>query len=171
MSRLLTRMVLAGIVAATSTSPAVAATNAAANRRRMARGVRMGAARPGGGVVSVADLNDYAVAAYRLDGRRRWANVRTPELRHCDGGQAPKLRPDGRYGPIGPTGDDYWAVSPAGKRVAGCTGVVTADNGCLFATGTREPLRQHPGAGTSRGGRNDLEDDPRGRLPLGSGVR
>ncbi|MCB0872131.1 MAG: hypothetical protein H6531_00230 [Actinobacteria bacterium] len=141
MSRLLTRMVLAGIVAAAATSPALAARTqprTVAEWPAVSGWVLPG---PAGGVVSVGTISyDYAVAAYRLDGRRRWANVRNPDCGNCDGGQLPKLRPDGRYGPIGPTGDDYWAVSPAGKRVAGCTGVVTADNGCLFATGTRANL-------------------------------
>ena len=91
---------------------------------------------PGGGPVVVnqglVEAFRYTVAAYRLDGRRRWVNARTAGCGNCDEGPQPVRRQaDGTFGPIGVIGDDYWAVDQAGREVPGCAGVVLPDGTCI----------------------------------------
>jgi hypothetical protein len=109
---------------------------------------------PGGAVViGTVDL-DSAVIAYRADGRRQWASVRTPGCGNCDDGpQARRLQPDGTYGPIGPEGDDTWAVDPQGRIVQACTGVVLADGTCIQVGATStQTLIEVPFLAATRGG-------------------
>ena len=89
---------------------------------------------PGRGVVVVSrDGFDFAVAAYRPDGRRLWRSRRRASCGNCDEGPQPeRLQPDGTYGPIGPEGDDIWAVDQGGRIVPGCSGAVSADGTCVF---------------------------------------
>lgn len=97
---------------------------------------------PGGGVVVTgSDIADgslsgtdiaFGAAAYRLNGTRRWINLKTANCGNCDEGpQVAQRHPDGTYGPIGVEGDDYWAIDQAGIRVPGCAGVVLADATCI----------------------------------------
>ena len=80
----------------------------------------------------LVDAFRYTVAAYRLDGRRRWVNARTAGCGNCDEGTQPVRRQaDGTFGPIGVIGDDYWAVDQAGREVRGCAGVVLPDGTCI----------------------------------------
>jgi outer membrane protein assembly factor BamB len=93
---------------------------------------------PGGGAVvvnqGVLDAFEYTVSAYRLDGRRRWVNRKRASCGNCDEGPQPARRQaDRTYGLIGVTGDDYWSVSQAGRRVRGCTGAVLPDGTCIGA--------------------------------------
>jgi outer membrane protein assembly factor BamB len=89
---------------------------------------------PGRGVVVVPhDGFDFAVSAYRPDGRRLWRSRRRASCGNCDEGPQPeRLQPDGTYGPIGPEGDDIWAVDQGGRIVPGCSGAVSADGTCVF---------------------------------------
>ncbi|MDX6554044.1 MAG: PQQ-like domain [Miltoncostaeaceae bacterium] len=91
---------------------------------------------PGGAVVVGVGTpgEDFVVEAHRRDGRRLWRSARTPGCGNCDGGFEPVQRqPDGTYGPIGYTGDDYWSVNSAGAIVRGCAGVVLPDGTCIAA--------------------------------------
>jgi outer membrane protein assembly factor BamB len=89
---------------------------------------------PGGAVVVGAAGEDFVAVAHRRDGRRLWRAARTPACGNCDAGPQPLRRqPDGTYGPIGYTGDDYWSVSPAGAIVRGCSGAVLPDGTCIAA--------------------------------------
>lgn len=93
---------------------------------------------PGGGAVvvnqGVLDAFEYTVSAYRLDGRRPWVNRKRASCGNCDEGLQPARRQaDGTYGLIGVTGDDYWSVTQAGRRVRGCTGAVLPDGPCIAA--------------------------------------
>lgn len=92
---------------------------------------------PDGGFVVVSYVSNgqvHRVTAYRRDGGRLWTSRRKEQCGNCDEGpQPPRLQPDGTYGPIGPEGDDFWAVSPRGGVVEGCAGVVTADGSCFTA--------------------------------------
>ena len=100
----------------------------------------------------------FAVSAFGLDGTRLWANWRIPGCGNCDDGpQVPALQADGTYGPIGPTGDDYWSVDQDGRVVQSCTGVVLADRRCVSArlkfvggaTTTPVPMLQSVRAGVT----------------------
>lgn len=94
---------------------------------------------PGGGVVVVSedDPNLFTVAAFRRDGRRLWTNRHAADCGNCDEGpQFPVLQPDGSYGPIGPEGDDTWAVSSRGARVRACVGVMFPNRVCVVAFGS-----------------------------------
>ncbi len=109
---------------------------------------------PQGGVVVVSE-GAYAatVRAYSPDGRRRWAQSSRYGCGNCDFGPQPAaLQPDGTYGPVGPEGDDYWAVDRRGRRVAGCAGVVQPDAACLVAVPDAFPAPLHPGITASIGG-------------------
>ena len=89
---------------------------------------------PSGGVVVFNDGLDWpaTVSAFRLDGSRRWLSVHEPTCGNCVNGPIGRgLRADGNYGPIGPTQDDIWDVTPAGRRVAACRGTVRSDETCL----------------------------------------
>ncbi len=102
---------------------------------------------PQGGVVVVAqDAFTYTAAAYRRDGRRLWNTVRTAGCGNCDEGPQPvALQSNGTYGPIGPEGDDIWALNSGGHVVAGCAGVVFADGTCLTGRSTVfDPTAPHP---------------------------
>ncbi len=104
---------------------------------------------PGGGAVvissSALELNEYTVEAYRLDGRRRWVNTARAGCGNCDEGLQPARRQaDGTYGLIGVTGDDYWSVSQAGRRVGGCTGAVLPDGTCIASEFPRPAPRFDP---------------------------
>ena len=102
---------------------------------------------PQGGVVVVAqDGFTYTGAAYRRDGRRLWSTVRTASCGNCDEGPQPvALQADGVYGPIGPEGDDVWALDAAGHVVAGCPGAVFADGTCVTGRAMRfDPTAPHP---------------------------
>ncbi len=94
----------------------------------------------GGGVVVVSDgfSGDddpgpiSTAAAFRLTGVRRWINTTRWGCGNCDDGlQPPERQPDGSYGPIGPDGDGIWAITSAGARVAGCSGVLLTDGTCI----------------------------------------
>jgi outer membrane protein assembly factor BamB len=94
---------------------------------------------PGGGAVvvnqGVLDAFVYTVSAYRLDGRRLWANRKRASCGNCDEGTQPARRQaDGTYGLIGVTGDDFWSVTQQGRRVGGCTGAVLPDGTCIATT-------------------------------------
>ncbi len=96
---------------------------------------------PQGGVV-VAAQNGFVgtVAAYRRNGTRLWLSARTPSCGNCDDGpQSPALEANGTYGPIGPEGDDIWAVDARGRIVAGCAGVVLADSTCITGMSAIDP--------------------------------
>ena len=87
---------------------------------------------PGQGPVVLGDFT-YAT---RLDGHLLWRAGRTPNCGNCDPGrQSPTRQHDGSYGPIGVTGDDFWAVSPAGAIVAGCAGAAFTDGTCVQTPG------------------------------------
>lgn len=99
-----------------------------------------------------------AVAAFRLDGRRRWLSASPWGCGNCSDGQyPPALQPDGRYGPVGPEGSGAWAVDQSGRRVDSC-GAALADGTCITHTsrpdpqGTREfPVVVARRAGSTRG--------------------
>ena len=98
---------------------------------------------PSRGIVVVSrDGFDFAVTAFRPDGTRLWRSRRSAGCGNCDEGPQPeRLQPDGTYGPIGPEGDDIWAVNRRGRIVPGCSGAVAADGTCvsggsLFFNGT-----------------------------------
>ncbi len=99
----------------------------------------------GGAVVVGQDAFTYAAAAYRRDGRRLWRSVRTAGCGNCDDGPQPiALQADGTYGPIGPEGDDIWAVDGLGRVIAGCAGVVFADGTCITGRSLFDPRTPHP---------------------------
>ena len=89
---------------------------------------------PDRGVVVISrDGFDFAVTAFRRDGRRLWRSARRASCGNCDEGpQREALQPDGTYGPIGPEGDDIWAVDRRGRVVPGCSGAVSADGSCVL---------------------------------------
>jgi outer membrane protein assembly factor BamB len=93
---------------------------------------------PGGGAVVIGATEDadvttyYAASALRPNGKLLWRNVRVLDCGNCDFGQTPTaLQPDGTYGPIGATGDDFWAVTRTGRRVDGCADVTLANGTCI----------------------------------------
>ncbi|MDH3225864.1 MAG: PQQ-binding-like beta-propeller repeat protein [Thermoleophilia bacterium] len=96
---------------------------------------------PGGGPVvsssSPSLINDFAVVAHRKNGRRQWFNLRSAACGNCDGGAETRLWPDGTYGPIGFTGDDFWSVDQDGNTTEPCSGVVLADSTCISSGTTR----------------------------------
>jgi len=82
-------------------------------------------ARPG-------DRHEQLDAIAIQDGRRLWRSARRAGCGNCDEGPQPeRLQPDGTYGPIGPEGDDIWAVDRRGQIVPGCSGAVAADGTVL----------------------------------------
>ena len=94
---------------------------------------------PGGGPVVVSEgfgaheAPLSAVAAFRLDGRRRWLSASLWGCGNCSLGQDPPvLHPDGRYGPIGPN-PHAWAIDQSGVRVDSC-GIALADGTCVTHT-------------------------------------
>lgn len=89
---------------------------------------------PSAGVVEIRNpgVEEADVVARAADGRILWRNRSAVACGNCDSMGAPtRLQPDGTYGPLGATGDDYWAVDRRGARVAGCTGAVLADGTCV----------------------------------------
>lgn len=97
---------------------------------------------PSGGVVVVSqDGSAWTVRAFRRDGRPLWANRRRASCGNCDDGPQPEaLQPDGTYGPIGPEGDDTWAVGPRGRTVRGCAGIVGGDGSCIAGGRRIDPV-------------------------------
>jgi outer membrane protein assembly factor BamB len=93
---------------------------------------------PDGGVVVISrDGFDFRASAFRPNGTRRWRSDRTAGCGNCDEGPQPeRLQPDGTYGPIGPEGDDVWAVDPLGRIVPGCSGAVEPDGTCILGGST-----------------------------------
>ena len=114
------------------------------------------AGRDGGVVVSgTAGLDTPSwkvVAAFTADGSRRWVAARRPGCGNCDGEQPTRLHPDGGYGPVGFTADDFWNVDAAGRIVAGCPGVAMPGGDCIAAGGTpaTTPLFSRTRAGVAR---------------------
>lgn len=100
---------------------------------------------PGRGATVIAQLplaGTFAVGAFAFTprGREIWRSVRTPSCGNCDGGQEPRLQADGTYGPLGPTGDDFWTVDANGRVVQpGCSGAVLADGTCIAHQSTIGP--------------------------------
>jgi outer membrane protein assembly factor BamB len=88
---------------------------------------------PGGGPVLIAEQYGVSsVAAFRLNGKRRWLSAYEPGCGNCNGGpETPGLQADGTYEPIGVEGDDFWGVDQQGARVNGCAGAVLADGTCI----------------------------------------
>jgi outer membrane protein assembly factor BamB len=87
---------------------------------------------PGGAVVIGSAGDDLVVQANRQDGRRLWRTARMPGCGNCDTSAQPVQRqPDGTYGPIGFTGDDFWSVDRTGAIARGCSGVVLPDGTCI----------------------------------------
>lgn len=78
-----------------------------------------------GGKTSIATL------ALTRRGSTRWIVDRTPVCGNCDGGAEVVAQADRTFGPIGFTGDSFWAVSGTGRVVEGCTGVVLAAGTCI----------------------------------------
>ncbi len=61
-----------------------------------------------------------SVAAFRLNGNRRWLSAPSWGYGFCaDGSEQPGLRADGTYGPIGPEGDFNWGVDQEASYVPG----------------------------------------------------
>jgi outer membrane protein assembly factor BamB len=89
---------------------------------------------PGGGPVLIADVSrGSSVAAFRLNGRRRWLSAYEQGCGFCDDGpEQPGLQADGTYGPIGYEGDYFWGVDQKGAQVQGCAGAVLADGTCIY---------------------------------------
>ena len=71
-----------------------------------------------------------------------------------EGLQPARRQADGTYGLIGVTGDDYWSVSQAGRRVPGCSGAVLPDGTCIAIEFPRAPpsFDPHPALVARRGG-------------------
>lgn len=93
---------------------------------------------PAGGLVVIAGGGgqQHTVSAFRRDGVLRWTAARLAECGNCDDGPQPLLRhPDGTVGPVGHTGDDYWAVDGRGRIVRGCAGPVDPGGGCIEGDG------------------------------------
>ena len=94
---------------------------------------------PGGGPVVVnegygvaAGSPSSSVAAFRLDGRRRWISSFVWGCGNCiDAGPRAQLQADGRYGPIGPEGSGTWSITRTGSRRSGCIGAVLPDGTCI----------------------------------------
>lgn len=109
---------------------------------------------PHRGVVVVSrDGFDFAVTAFRRDGHRLWRSARRAGCGNCDEGPQPeRLQPDGTYGPIGPEGDDIWAVDRRGRIVPGCSGAVAADGTCVFGGSLFHPTAPTPFVAAARGG-------------------
>lgn len=114
-----------------------AATPVVVKRATIGAPVLATVAGPGGGVVTVtgrraAPTFTYVTSAFRPNGTLIWRRVRLPGCGNCDDGPQPTARrPDGTVGPIGPTGDDFWAYTPAGEEVPGCSGALSAAGVCV----------------------------------------
>jgi outer membrane protein assembly factor BamB len=123
---------LAGLVVEANAAPVVV------KRVTIGAPVFATVAGPGGGVVTVTGLTAsptpiYATSAFRPNGARLWRRVRPPGCGNCDDGPQPIVRqPDGTVGPIGPIGDDFWAYTPSGEEVAGCSGALSPAGVCVW---------------------------------------
>lgn len=72
-----------------------------------------------------------ATVALTRRGATRWTVDRMPACGNCDGYAQIAAQPDRTFGPIGFTGDDFWAVTGTGEVVDGCTGEVLPDGTCI----------------------------------------
>jgi outer membrane protein assembly factor BamB len=128
-----TWMVLAAGMAVMPAAPAHAAPAHVVGRPVPASATHLVPGTVPGGYVTTGYAASGAIltVAYDRRGRLLWTAGRLPRCGNCDGEREPQLLPGGVYGPIGPTGDDVWAVDRRGRIVDGCAGVVPAPGECI----------------------------------------